>query len=102
MAFDIDEFQELKKRINAMKEIIKVNDPEGYEKLCDKDYTWAPETKQERYADWLSYNYPVDPNNLFIVSIYSVFYNKPLAEMRIAMEDALKQVDAEYKDSQQR
>ena len=51
--FEIDEeiLERFQRRMNAMKEFMRINDPEKYERLRRTDYLWAPELKIDMYSE---------------------------------------------------
>ena len=84
-------------RMNAMKMVIKINDPVKYEELCHKSSFWAPETAQENYSKWVQDNYVIDPNDFVSLNIYSILMDVPLEKLRERMNQNLNNNNEENK-----
>ena len=82
---DKEKFFAFQSRMNAMKEVIKLNDPEKYEELSRKDGFWAPEVRITRYSEWVNKNYDINPDNLVSLSVYSLLMGMPIEQLREKM-----------------
>ena len=80
-----DEFLEFKARMDAIKLIIKLNNPDKYADLSKKDFFWVPEEKPQRYSYWVNANYEANPNDAVSLSIYSLLVNIPMEQLRKQM-----------------
>jgi len=89
-----EQFLEFISRIETMKVIIKLNDPEKYEDLIKKDRYWAPENRFELYSEWVSQNYPYDPDDPVSLCVYSLFTNVSIKELK---EKMVKSYEPEVK-----
>ena len=82
---DKKQFFEFQSRMDAMKAVIKLNNPEKFEELSKKDGFWAPEIGPLRYAEWVNANYEVNPNDIVSLSVYSLLMNMPIEQLREKM-----------------
>ncbi len=77
--------KEFQSRMNAMKAVIKLNDPEKFEELSKEDRFWAPEIKPLRYSEWVNAHYDINPDDLVALNVYSLLMNMPLERLREMM-----------------
>ena len=82
---DKEQFFEFQSRMDAMKAVIKLNNPEKFEELSKKDGFWAPEIGPLRYAEWVNANYEVNTNDIVSLSVYSLLMNMPIEQLREKM-----------------
>ena len=82
---DKEQFLEFQSRMDAMKAIIKLNNPEKFEELSKKDGFWAPEIRPLRYSEWVNENYEVNPDDIVSLSVYSLLTNMPIDQLREKM-----------------
>ena len=82
---DKEQFFEFQSRMDAMKAVIKLNNPEKFEELSKKDFFWAPEIRPLRYSEWVNANYEVNPNDIVSLSVYSLLMNMPIEQLREKM-----------------
>ena len=82
---DKEQFFEFQSRMDAMKAVIKLNNPEKFEELSKKEGFWAPEIIPLRYAEWVNANYEVNPNDIVSLSVYSLLMNMPIEQLREKM-----------------
>ena len=97
-----EQLAQFQMRMDAMKMIIQINDPEKYKELSKLDAYWAPETKAVNYTQWVQDNYPLNPNDLVTLNVYSLLMNMPLEELKQKMERDLgirKEEPLEIKES---
>ena len=80
-----EQFLEFQARMDAMKAVIKLNDPEKYEDLSKRAGFWAPEMRPQAYSEWVNANYEINPNNLVSLSVYSLLINMPIEQLREKM-----------------
>ena len=91
MIMDREQFLEFLSRMDTMKEIIKLNDPEKYEELIKKDMYWAPEDRPSLYSEWVMQNYEFNLDNPLSICIYSLLMNVPMRQIKEKMnEDSYK------------
>ena len=79
------QFLEFQARMNAMKEVIKIYDPEKFEELSSVDCFWAPETRPLRYSVWVQENYEINPNSIVSLKVYSLLMDMPIDQVREKM-----------------
>jgi len=80
-----EEFLEFQFRMEAMKAIIKLNDPEKYQDLSKRDSFWSPEIRPSKYSQWVNLNYVPNPDDIVSLSVYSLLMNMPLEDLRRKM-----------------
>ena len=77
-----EQFPEFQSRMDAMKEIIKLNNPEKFEELSKKDGFWAPEIRPLKYSEWVNRNYEINPNDIVSLSVYSLLMKMPIEQLK--------------------
>lgn len=82
---DKEQFLEFQSRMEAMKAVIKLNDPEKFKELSKKDGFWAPEIRPLRYSEWVKANYEVNPNDIVSLNVYSLLTNIPIQQLKETM-----------------
>lgn len=80
-----EQFFEFQSRIDAMKAVIKLNNPEKFEELSKKDVFWALEIRPLKYSEWVNANYEINPNDIVSLSVYSLLMNMPIEQLREKM-----------------
>lgn len=80
-----EEFMQFQSRMNAVKEIIKLNYPEKYESISKNDSFWAPEIMPVEYSKWINQNIEINPDNAISLSIYSLLMNMPMEQLKEKM-----------------
>lgn len=80
-----DELFDFQSRIDAIKAVIKINDPQKFEDLSKKDSFWAPEIRPLKYSEWVRANYAVNPDDIVSLSVYSLFTNMPIEQLKEQM-----------------
>lgn len=78
-------FLEFQARMNAMKDVIRIYDPEKFEELSSVDCFWAPETRPFRYSAWVRENYEINPNSIVSLNVYSLLMDMPIDQVREKM-----------------
>ena len=84
---DKEQYLEFISRMDTMKDIIKLNDPNKYEELSKMDKYWAPETRPLMYSEWVMNNYVFEIDDAFILCIYSLLLNVPIRELKERMHE---------------
>ena len=82
---DKKQFFEFQSRMDAMKAVIKLNNPKKFEELSKEDDFWAPEISPRRYSEWVNANYEVNPNDIVSLIVYSLLMNMPIEQLREKM-----------------
>ena len=82
---DKKQFFEFQSRMDAMKAVIKLNNPKKFEELSKEDKFWAPEIRPQRYSEWVNANYEVNPNDIVSLIVYSLLMNMPIEQLREKM-----------------
>ena len=82
---DKEQFFEFQSRMDAMKAVIKLNNPEKFEELSKQDVFWAPEFRPLGYTEWVNANYEVNPDDIVSLSVYSLLMNMPIEQLREKM-----------------
>lgn len=77
-----ERFFEFQSRMEAMKTIIKLNNPEKFEDLSRHEEFWSPEIRPLRYSEWVNENYKINPNDTVSLSVYSLLMNMPMEQLR--------------------
>lgn len=85
-----EQFLDFISRIETMKVIIKLNNPEKYDDLVKKDKYWTPETRPSMYTDWVMQNYTYDSDDPVSLCIYSLLMNVPMAQVKEKMNDGFE------------
>ena len=85
-----EQFLEFISRIETMKVIIKLNDPEKYNDLVKKDKYWVPENRPSLYSEWVMQNYAYDLDDAVSLCVYSLLMNKPIKELKEEMNDGFE------------
>lgn len=80
-----EQFLEFQSRMEAMKTVIRINNPEKYEELSKRDGFWAPEIRPLNYSKWVNANYEINPNDIVSLSVYSLLMNMPIEQLREMM-----------------
>ena len=76
------QFYEFQERMDAMKAVIKLNDPEKYEDLAKKDGFWAPKIRPLKYSEWVNNNYVPNAEDLVSLNVYSLLMNMPIEQLK--------------------
>ena len=87
-----NDYNDFMDRMLAMKEVIRINNPEKYERLSKKDGYWAPEIRSIEYSNWVNANYEINPNDALSLSVYSLLTNMPIYQLREKMISELGNV----------
>ena len=82
---DKEQFLEFQSRMEAMKAVIKLNNPEKFKELDKNDVYWAPDSKPLRYNEWVHANYVINPDDIVSLSVYSLLMNIPMQQLREKM-----------------
>ncbi len=69
-------------RMEAMKCIIRLNDPQKYEDLLSKSREWSNEELSDKYSEWVRDNYPAQSSDLVTLNVYSLLTNQPIEKVR--------------------
>ncbi len=69
-------------RMNAMKMVIRINNPEKYQELQEKSSFWAPEAAPLNYTKWVQSNYDINPDDYVSLNVYSILMDVPLEKLR--------------------
>ena len=80
-----EELFDFQSRMNAIKAVIKINDPKKYEDLSKKASFWASEIMPLKYSEWVRENYAVDPNDIVSLNVYSLLTNMSIEQLKEQM-----------------
>lgn len=84
---DKERFLEFLSRMDIMKKLIKLNDPEKYHELERQDRYWTPETRPAKYSEWVIKNYEFDSDDALTLCIYSLLMNVPIKDLKEQMNE---------------
>lgn len=82
-------FKKFNKRVNAILEVLKINDTEAYEDLMSRMSFWAPEIRLENLINWINDRYSLNPEDSLTLTIYSLLMDRPILEVKKKMEESL-------------
>ena len=72
------ELKKFQKRVNNMKEFLKIHDYEKYEDLCELENNSNNKNIDTRiYSEWVDINFNIDPKDELSLNVYSIFLDYP-------------------------
>ena len=76
-------FDRQMKRLNALREIIRINYPQLFEELVAKEeiWVWNGTCDLAKYQIWVDANIPLQSDDYASVTVYSLAYGKSIAEV---------------------
>ena len=85
-----EQFNTFMRRMTAMKEYLRLNDPEKYEDLNKSDMFWAPEIMPYNYSNWVNNNFEINPEDPVALTVYSFLMNQPIESLKEQMLNDLE------------
>ncbi len=82
----MNELQRFYDRLNAIFQVLRINSPELYSSLVNKAAFWAPEISPQLLTEWISQNFPINPNDPLTLTMYSLLTEKSIAVLTEQME----------------
>ena len=83
---DQEQLKQFNSRMNAMIEVIRINNPEKFKDLNAKRGYWSPEATIAGFSEWVNANYTINPDDPVTLNVYSLLMNMPISEVKAKMQ----------------
>ncbi len=83
-----DYFKQIKalnRRIGAIIQVLKIHKPDLCINLLESSATWAPEILSSKMAEWIFEHFPINPNDMLTIVIYSLYSTRTFDEIKTQM-----------------
>ncbi len=85
----LEELRDFFGRVSEMIEYLKENNPELHQDLLNKCVYWAPEVYPNNLSNWVNSRYPLNPNDVETLTVYSLLTNRPIEVLKQQMQEHL-------------